>query len=113
MNLNPTTINPLPSVNTNIDKNYTKQSGPCLDCEAQIKEIKNKDDLDYLMKAKKEFQTDDMVLEFSIHEKTNDVLVKLVNRQTGEIVKEIPSEKIVDLIAFMCEKAGLIVDKKI
>ena len=35
------------------------------------------------------------------------------NNHTEEIVKEIPPEKILDMVANMMERAGLIVDKKV
>src|SRR5690625_1204753 len=40
---------------------------------------------------------DDNRFEFSMHERTNRVMVKLVNKETDEIIKEIPPEKILDL----------------
>ena len=51
-------------------------------------------------------------LRFSIHEKTHQVIVKIVNSETEEVIREIPSEKIIDLVASIMERAGIIVDKK-
>lgn len=51
-------------------------------------------------------------VEVSFHEKTKEPLIKLVNTINKEVVREIPSEKIVDMIANMCEVAGLYVDEK-
>lgn len=50
--------------------------------------------------------------QFSIHEETKAVMIKLVNSETKEVLKEIPSEKILDMFATMCEIAGLFVDEK-
>ena len=50
--------------------------------------------------------------EFGIHEKTHRVTVKIVDKQTKEVIKELPPEKTLDLIAKMWEYAGLIVDEK-
>jgi flagellar protein FlaG len=51
-------------------------------------------------------------LEFRIHEKTNEVVVKVVDSNTKEVIREIPSEKILDMFASMLELAGLLVDER-
>lgn len=50
--------------------------------------------------------------EISVHEKTNGIMVKVVDTDTNEVIREIPPEKILDLVAKMCEMAGLIVDER-
>ena len=50
--------------------------------------------------------------EYSIHEKTREVMVKVVDTDTNEVVREIPPEKILDLVAKLLEMAGLIVDER-
>lgn len=51
-------------------------------------------------------------LEFSVHEKTKQVLVKIVDSNTKEVLKELPSEKILDMVANMIEKSGIFIDKR-
>ncbi len=51
--------------------------------------------------------------EFNIHEATNKVMVKVVDKETDEIIREIPPEKILDMVAKMWELAGLFIDEKI
>lgn len=51
-------------------------------------------------------------LRFSVHEKTQQVMVKIVNADTEEVIREIPSEKILDLVASIMERAGILIDKK-
>ena len=51
--------------------------------------------------------------EISIHEGTNAVMVKVIDQNTDEIIREIPPEKILDMVAKLWEMAGIIVDKKI
>ena len=50
--------------------------------------------------------------EFGIHEKTHRVTVKIVDKTTKEVIKELPPEKTLDMIAKLWEYAGLIVDEK-
>lgn len=50
---------------------------------------------------------------FGIHEKTNRIIIKLVDRETQEVIKEIPPEKTLDLLAKRMELAGVLVDKRL
>ncbi|HHT73221.1 MAG TPA: flagellar protein FlaG [Firmicutes bacterium] len=54
----------------------------------------------------------DRGLEFSVHEDTNRVVVKVINRETKEVIKEIPPEQILDVIARIWDMIGLLVDEK-
>ncbi|HPU45493.1 MAG: flagellar protein FlaG [Clostridiaceae bacterium] len=51
-------------------------------------------------------------LEFRIHEKTNEIMVRIIDSETKEVVREIPSEKMLDMFASMLELAGLLVDER-
>jgi flagellar protein FlaG len=50
--------------------------------------------------------------EFSIHEATNQIMVKVIDNDTHEIIREIPNEKILDMVAKMWEMAGIFVDER-
>ena len=50
--------------------------------------------------------------EFSYHEATKRISVKIVDNDTKEIIREIPPEKTLDMISKMWELAGLVVDEK-
>lgn len=49
---------------------------------------------------------------FGIHEGTNRVTIKLVDRDTKKVIKELPPEKTLDMIAKVWEMAGIMVDEK-
>ena len=49
---------------------------------------------------------------FGIHEETNRITIKIVDRSTKEVIKELPPEKTLDMIARVWEIAGLLVDEK-
>ncbi|MBQ7563252.1 MAG: flagellar protein FlaG [Lachnospiraceae bacterium] len=49
---------------------------------------------------------------FGIHEDTNRLTIKIVDKDTKETIKEFPPEKTLDMIAKIWEMAGLIVDEK-
>jgi len=64
-------------------------------------------------RAVKSLQGPQTTLEISIHEKTHDIMVKVLNKDTGELIREVPPEKTLDLVASMMEIAGILVDEKI
>lgn len=49
---------------------------------------------------------------FGIHEGTNRITIKIVDRQSRKVVKEYPPEKTLDMIEKVWEMAGLMVDEK-
>ncbi|GGE81765.1 flagellar protein FlaG [Priestia taiwanensis] len=51
-------------------------------------------------------------LQFKLHEKSNEYYVELVDDRTQEVIREIPSKKLLDMHAEMITFVGLLVDKK-
>lgn len=51
--------------------------------------------------------------EFSIHEKTREIMVKVIDRETGDVIREIPPEKILDIVAKMWELVGILIDERV
>ena len=49
---------------------------------------------------------------FGIHEATNRVMIKIVDKNTKKVIKELPPEKTLDMIAKVWELAGLMIDEK-
>lgn len=49
---------------------------------------------------------------FGIHEETNRVTIKIVDKETKEVIKELPPEKTLDMIAKAWELAGILVDER-
>lgn len=49
---------------------------------------------------------------FGIHEETNRVTIKIVDKDSHKVLKEFPPEKTLDMIAKVWELAGLLVDEK-
>jgi flagellar protein FlaG len=50
---------------------------------------------------------------FGIHEKTNRITIKIIDKETKEVIKELPPEKTLDMIAKAWELAGLLVDERL
>ncbi|MBU5474803.1 MAG: flagellar protein FlaG [Clostridiales bacterium] len=49
---------------------------------------------------------------FGIHEATNRMTIKIVDKDSRKVIKEYPPEKTLDMIAKVWELAGLLVDEK-
>lgn len=49
---------------------------------------------------------------FGIHEGTNRVTIKIVDKESKKVIKEYPPEKTLDMIQKLWEMAGLMVDEK-
>lgn len=50
---------------------------------------------------------------FGIHDETNIVTIKIIDKESKEVLKEIPPEKTLEMIAKIWEVAGLLVDEKL
>lgn len=74
--------------------------------------ISEKAFIDAIEKANKAITGSETQFEFSIHEKTKEIMVKVIDTNTREIIREIPPEKILDMVATMLEMAGIIVDER-
>ena len=49
---------------------------------------------------------------FGVHERTNRIMIKILDKYTKEVIKEFPPEKTLDMIASIWEMAGILVDEK-
>lgn len=54
----------------------------------------------------------DKQMKFSIHEKGHRVIIKIVDRQTGRILNEIPPKNIIDMLESFSDMVGLQLDKR-
>jgi flagellar protein FlaG len=50
-------------------------------------------------------------LTYNIHETTNNVMVTVIDRDTNEVLREIPPESRLDIVARMLEFAGILFDE--
>ena len=119
----PAQVNP---VDTGVE-NITTDAVPVADTNAVAKaadSFQNQDkDEDQKQKAASQKQIESAVSDinkhaygteavFGIHDKTNRVTIKIVDKETRKVIKEYPPEKTLDLIAKVWEMAGILVDEK-
>ena len=75
-------------------------------------EEKRKIIIDAIEKASGKIEIESKGLQFSIHDKTNQIMIKVIDQNTNEVIKEVPSEKILDMMAKMVELSGSFVDER-
>ncbi|MBQ0042827.1 MAG: flagellar protein FlaG [Lachnospiraceae bacterium] len=77
-------------------------------------EKENKEATEQLKKAISELnkKSENTQVQFGVHEKTNRITLKIVDKDTKDTIKEFPAEKTLDMIAKAWELAGLLVDEK-
>lgn len=73
------------------------------DCETSMKSISK--DINKIINR-------NTVAEFGFYESTNKIIIKIKDKNTNEVIKEIPSEKALELLEKALEFAGILVDEK-
>lgn len=63
-------------------------------------------------KLNKFMEDEDIHAEYEVHEKFNQIMIKIIDNKTKDVLLEVPPKKILDMVAKMCEMVGILVDKK-
>lgn len=74
----------------------------------KLKDLKSKDN-----KHIKETEPDNTQLKFKVHEGTGEIMVQVIDNDTGKVIREIPPESILNSIAEIWKIAGIKVNKKV
>ncbi|MGL4873390.1 MAG: flagellar protein FlaG, partial [Clostridium sp.] len=73
----------------------------------------DKKELNRLIKElNKHLEKEDTYAKYDVHEKLGDIMIKIVSKETKEVIIEFPPEKILDMVAKLCENAGIVLNKK-
>lgn len=109
-----TQINPLDSTSTNKINNVKNEPKNNSENNSNFNNKNGYDErIDKLIdKVNEKFKIVNREFSYSLHEKTNRFIVEVKNSETGDVIKEIPSEESLDLFAKMLEMAGLLIDEK-
>lgn len=62
--------------------------------------------------ANQQLKAYDRRLEFSIHDETHKIMVKVINTNDDSVIREIPSEKALDMLAYVWKMTGILLDEK-
>jgi len=93
-----------------VDKSMQKEEGSNGQTQAQSQPQTNDQVKQAIEKLNKSMTNSEAV--FGIHEGTNRVTIKIIDKNTKEVIKELPPEKTLDMIAKVWEMAGILVDEK-
>ena len=52
-------------------------------------------------------------IQFSVHEPTGRTIIRVVDKETEDLIREIPPEEFLDLAAKLDEMIGILFDKKV
>ena len=86
------------------NSNEKESDNPSKDQKNQIRKV-----VDKINKSRSGTQSEAI---FGIHEETNRVTIKIVDKNSKKVIKEFPPEKTLDMIAKVWEMAGIMVDEK-
>lgn len=50
--------------------------------------------------------------EYRIHEGTDRIMVKLIDTESHDVIREIPPEKMLDMVAEIWKRVGLVIDNQ-
>lgn len=104
------------SINEPVEIKKVEGSDKNGEAQSQYSEQKKKELSDSTLKeALKEMNrkmTNNTIAEFGYHEGTKRITIKLKDKDTDEVIKEVPAEKTLDLIQKAWELAGILVDEK-
>ena len=100
-----------PTVHTT-DTVSTREANPTI---REFERVLGKEDFERVIDSLKTMPTELTYtrLEFSIHDDTKRIMVRIYDKASDELISEVPPEKFLDLIAGLWKQAGLIVDEKV
>ena len=111
---------PQPQAKTKEVDEYVKKAGSTVNAPAEEKGMvaetekenttsKMKDAID---KVNKKIEPTKTRCEFSYHEETKRISIKVIDQRTEETIREIPPEETLDMLSKIWELAGLMVDER-
>jgi len=69
--------------------------------------------LDAINKVNRTLEGTPQRYEFKLHESTGDLIIKIYNKETNEIIRELPPEKLIELVEKLQQiVVGAIIDEK-
>ncbi len=80
--------------------------------DAQSGQVSEKDLQEALSRVREVFQKADPRLEFSVDQDTDRVVVKVVNGESGEVIRQIPPKEVLDLARSLEQPTGLLLHQK-
>ena len=89
------------------DGNSSQQQKAAKNAQATPDQLKK-----MIEEMNKKINNSNEIAMFGIHEETNRIMIKIMDKDTKEVIKEFPPEKTLDMIAKIWEMAGILVDER-
>lgn len=104
-----------------VKPDYRNSAGPVVKKQAKVEDKgqdqqkEGKMDLKQVKKAvellNKTMESYNTELRFTMHEKSGEYMIKIINTMDNSVIREIPPRKVLDMVAYFKELLGFIVDK--
>lgn len=91
---------------------HTAKQMKLLELQGESFSIGDEQMIKVIERANKALQGATTTFEFSIHERTKQIMVKVLDKDNGTVIREIPPEKTLDMVARLWEMAGILVDER-
>lgn len=87
----------------------TKNSGEYIESgDVFLDKNKIEESVELLNKTMEDYKTE---LQFTLHEASGEYMVKIINTSNNEVIKELPAERVLNMVAYFKELLGIVVDK--
>ena len=97
-------------LNKGVKTDVVKEAKEAANLKEGMSESQNSFTPKSIMKAieamNKELEPSGKKLAYSIHERTNQMIIKVIDIETDEVIKEIPDEKLMDMMADFVKHLG-------
>lgn len=81
--------------------------------EQALKTVTEEEVSAMLDRANRKLAAYDRRFEVSVHERTRRIMVKVIDTMSDKVIREVPSERMLDAIGNLFDLAGIFVDKKV
>lgn len=81
--------------------------------EQALKTVTEEEVSALLDRANRKLAAYDRRFEVSVHERTRRIMVKVIDTMSDKVIREVPSERMLDAIGNLFDLAGIFVDKKV
>lgn len=100
------------SMSNSSKENIRKYAINDSDVDTTYLEVNEKEVEKSVEKLNKFLEDEKVHVEYEVHDKLNQLMIKIIDDETKEVIQELPPKKILDMVAKMCEMVGILMDKK-
>lgn len=99
-------------IEDNVRRGHCEHGKDIVNCPQKKQNLSPKELADGIRKLDQTARIFDKAIHFEAHDESNRWMVQVIDKETGEVIREIPPEKILDLVARLDRLVGLFVDER-